>query len=242
MTYRYPVDSLPAARLAANLNSLLRRQQSLEQAERAIRGSDVAHHVVDPQNLLGIDPLQATPLDDALPALAAAETEAWFLALPTPGALAPLRGPAPFNRAALEQGQAVVASSAGLGLVPHRVGRAVQWQIHAAERPFAPSSPYDAERALNEAVIVAAAVLSRLEVAAGARPADPLLPVLAPGYASRQQVTAQRAARLLAACELALRDDGGSLSAYEADRRARELRTVRTHAAEALSAAVSWMR
>ena len=39
-----------------------------------------------------------------------------------PGALAPLRGPAALNRAALEHGEAVVASDGGLGLVPHRVG------------------------------------------------------------------------------------------------------------------------
>ena len=64
----------------------------------------------------------------------------------------------------------MVASSAGLGLVPLRVGAAVQWRVYAAERPFAPTSPYDAERALNEVVIDAAALLRRLDVAAGPRP------------------------------------------------------------------------
>ena len=144
------MESLPSVRMTANLNSLIMGWQRIEQAERAILGTDVAHHVVDPDSLLGLDPLQATSLDEALELLRTAEPEGWFLALPVPGALAPFRGPAPFNHAALQQGEAVVASSAGLGLVPLRVGPAVQWRVYAAERPVAPTSPYDAERALNE--------------------------------------------------------------------------------------------
>jgi hypothetical protein len=175
------MDSLPSVRLSANLNSMIRGQQSIEQADRAIVGRDVAHHVVDPDGALGLDPLQASTLDAALAALLAAELEGWFLALPLPGSLAPLRGPAPFNLAALDQGEAVVASTAGVGLVPIRVGHAIQWRIFAAEQPLAPSSPYEAERALNEVVIEAAATLSRLEVAAGARPALASGVMLAPG-------------------------------------------------------------
>ena len=135
------MDSLPSVRMTANLNSMIKGQQSIEQAERAIVGSDVAHHVVDPDGVLGLDPLQASTLDAALEALLAAESDGWFLALPVPGSLAPLRGPSAFNLAALEHGEAVVASAAGLGLVPTRVGHAVQWRIFTAERPLAPSSP-----------------------------------------------------------------------------------------------------
>ena len=123
--------------------------------------------------------------------------------LPVPGSLGPLRVPAAFNRAALEHGEAVVASAAGLGLVPTRVGQAVQWRIFAAERPLAPSSPYEAERALNEVVIGAAATLSRLDVAAGSTDATECADA-APGYSTRQQTTVERAARLLAACDAAL--------------------------------------
>ena len=150
--------------------------------------------------------------------------------------------PAAFNLAALEHGEAVVASAAGLGLVPIRVGQAVQWRIFAAERPLAPSSPYEAERALNEVVIGAAATLSRLDVAAGTRPTPPIAVLLAPGYSTRQQATVERAARLLAACDAALLDDGASISSFEADRRAQELRRVRARAGEALGSAVSWLR
>lgn len=236
------MDSLPSVRMTANLNSMIRGQQSIEQAERAILGGDVAHHVVDPDDALGLDPLQASALDTALEALRAAESDGWFLALPVPGSLAPLRGPAAFNLAALEQGEAVVASAAGLGLVPMRVGQAVQWRVFAAERPLAPSSPYEAERALNEVVLDAAATISRLDVGAGARPEPPSVGMLAPGYSARQRATVERAARLLAACDAALLDDGASISSFEADRRAQELRRLRAKAGEALGSAVSWLR
>ncbi len=235
------MESLASVRMTANLNSMIRGQQGLEQAERAIVGSDVAHHVVDPDAVLGLDPLQASTLDAALERLRDVERQDWFLGLPVPGSLAPLRGPAAFNSAALEQGEAVVASSAGVGLVPIRLGPAVQWRVYAAERPLAPASPYDAERALNEVIITAAAALSRLDVAAGPRPALEAGPTLAPGYSSRQRATAERAARLLAICDAALDHDGASISVFEADRRASELRLVRARAGEALGAAVSWL-
>jgi hypothetical protein len=235
------MESLASVRMTANLNSMIRGQQGLEQAERAILGSDVAHHVVDPDAVLGLDPLQASTLDAALEGLRDVEHQGWFLGLPVPGSLAPLRGPAAFNSAALEQGEAVVASSAGVGLVPIRLGPSVQWRVFAAERPLAPASPYEAERALNEVIITAAAALSRLDVAAGPRPTLADGAMLAPGYSSRQRATAERAARLLAICDAALGHDGASISAFEADRRAGELRLVRARAGEALRAAVSWL-
>jgi hypothetical protein len=235
------MESLASVRMTANLNSMIRGQQSIEQAERAIVGDDVTHHVIDPDGVLGLDPLQASALDDALDALLPAEQDGWFLGLPMPGFLAPLRGPAAFNLAALEQGEAVVASTAGFGMVPIRVGQAVQWRIFTAERPLAPSSPYEAERALNEALIAAAATLSRLDVAFGDRPEPPAPTVLAPGYSARQRATAQRATRLFTACDAALRHDGASISSFEASRRAEELRTVRAKAGEVLGSAVSWL-
>ena len=94
------MDVLASVRLTANLNSFLQGQQSLEQAERAIVGPDVAHHVLDPDGVLGLDPLAASSLDDALVRLKQVEPDGWFLALPVPGSLGPLRGPAAFNRAA----------------------------------------------------------------------------------------------------------------------------------------------
>lgn len=234
------MDGTPSLRMTVNLNAVVHEQLSPPVAAVAVRAGDVAHHVVDPDDRLGLDPLRATDLADAFAALARHERQAWVLVLPTPGALGSLRGPARLNQAALQAGEAVVALSGGLALVPHRVGRAVQWRIFAAERPFAPPAPYDAERQLNEAVLAAAETLTRLDLAAGARPRTALTATLAPGYSSRQQATVDRAARLLGACDTALQTDGAAISAFEADTRFRELRTVRTAAAQALCAAATW--
>ena len=240
-TYGGPVQSLPSLRLTANLNAVLRFQVGVPEAVAAVVAGDVAHHVVDPDDLLGLDPLAATPLSTALPALAAREPEHWVLALPVPGALTPLRGPAPLNLAAVEAGEAVVAAGGGLALVPHVVGRGVQWRVHRAERPASPPSSYDAERALGETVLSAAETLTRLGVAGGSRPEDTGA-VLAPGYSPRQRLAADRAARLLVACDVALADDGGAISVHEAEVRARELRRLRRAAADALCSAVTWMQ
>jgi hypothetical protein len=236
---------LPSVRLASHLNALIHSsisaaRMSAEVAARSITEPDVAHHVIDSDGRLGLDPLTAHPLETALPALRMIERDSWVLALPTPGALGPLRGPRTINAAALETGEAVIGVTAGIGLVPLRVGPAVQWRVLAAERPFTTLTPYDAERALNEVVVEAAETLSNLQVAAGTRPRDDRSLRLAPGYPSRQLVTADRAARLLQAADFALADDGGSISVFEADQRATILRRLRAAASDALCAAVSF--
>ncbi|MET1005292.1 MAG: hypothetical protein ABWX96_07070 [Propionibacteriaceae bacterium] len=235
------MESLPSLRMTANLNALTHGLIDPDRAAEAIRAVDVAHHVLDPDAVLDLDPWSANPLDDALVALARVEREGWALGLPAPGALAPLRGPRALNEAALQAGEVVVAQTGGVALVPLRVGRAVQWRVYAAERPFAPASPYEAERALNEAVLGAAKALAQLDLAAGTRPPDTTAARLAPGYSPRQVATANRTLYLLAACDAALTDDGGSVSSYEADLRSRTLRAVRTAASQALCAACSWI-
>jgi len=228
-------------RMAVNLNAVLHGQLALAPAAAGVLGSDVAHHVLDPDEVLGLDPSERTDLAAVLGRIAAPEPEAWVLALPEPGSLGSLRGPKEFNQAALAVGEAVVAISGGLGLVPFRVGQAVQWRVFRAERPFAPPTPYEAERQLSEAVLSAATTLARLEVAAGARPPDVAPMRLAPGYHPRQIATADRASRLLGACDLALLSDGAAISAFEVDARSRELRSVRLAAARALCAAATWI-
>ncbi len=235
------MQALPSLRLTANLNAVLRFQVGVAEATASVVGDDVAHHVVDPDDLLDLDPLRATPLETALPMIAAREPELWVLALPEPGALGSLRGPPVLNQAALEVGEVVLAGSGGLALVPHAVGPGVQWRVHRAERPFAPPSSYDAERALSETVLSAAATLSRLDVAGGGRPRDPGAQ-LAPGYSPRQRVAADRAARLLVACDAALESDGAAITSHEAQVRAQELRRLRRSAGDALCAAASWMQ
>ncbi len=230
---------LPSVRLAGHLNALIHGQLSVEVAAHAITEPDVAHHVIDREQRLGLDPLSAHPLESVLATLRMAERESWVLALPVPGSLGALRGSRALNEAALAVGEAVVGATAGVGLVPLRVGPAVQWQVFEAQRPLATLTPYDAERALNEVVLEAAATLSRLEIAAGNRPDTDRLR-LAPGYPSRQSATAEKAARLLAAADAALADDGAAISVFEADERARVLRRLRAAACDALCAAVSY--
>lgn len=236
------MQTLPALRLTAALNALI--GETLASSElwvRSVIGPEVAHHVVDPADVLGLGGLSSPALSEALPQLVALEPELWMLSLPAPGAPGGLRGPKELNLAALDQGAAVVAGTAGIAMVPYRVGPAIQWRVFAAERPMLPASPYDAERELGESVLRAAATLQRLDVAGGARPAEPGLR-LPTAYPNRQRVAADRAVRLYVACEAALADDGGSLSSYEAEVRSRELRAVREAARTALCAAVTWRR
>ena len=228
-------------RMTANWNALAHGLVDPAHAARAVVSGDVAHHVLDPESVLGLDPLTATALDTALAVLAGAQGEGWALGLPVPGALLPLRGPRPLNEAALLAGEVVIANAGGVALVPLRVGRAVQWRVYPAERPFAAPSPYEAERALNEAVLAAAQALARLDLASGSRPPDTAGARLAPGYSPRQVATANRTLYLLAVCDAALSDDGASVSSFEADARARTLRGVRTAASQALCTACSWI-
>ena len=232
--------TLVSLRMTVNLNAALHHRRPAERAAAEVVGADVAHHVVDPEQVLGLDPLQAADLDDAFTVLLSREPERWLLALPVPGALAPLRGPAAFNVAALEVGQAVVAAGGGVGLVPHQVSQAVQWQVFPAARPFSAPTLYEAERELGEVVLHATSILTQLDVAAGERPETPPTALLAPGYPPRAYATADRAARLLVACDAALDSDGAAITLHEADRRSRELRVVRSAARQALCAAAGW--
>jgi hypothetical protein len=226
--------------MTANLNALVNGLIDVGQSARAIVEEDVAHHVVDPDDLLGIDSLLANELARALPQLVEAEPKQWILVLPIPGRLGSLRGPRELNEAALQAGQAVVASNGALALVPYQLGTAVQWRVFPAERPFTPPPPYDAERALSEAVLQAGATLTRLDVAGGPRPKNPRFQ-LATGYDARQQASARRSLQLLVACNAALTHDGASLSSFEAGIRFQELRSVRDAASQALCATASWL-
>ena len=227
-------------RLVTNLNATLHGQLAGERAAAEVVSADVAHHLVDPDGVLGLDPFRATELDDGFSALLAAEPDRWLLAIPVPGSLAPLRGPVSLNAAALSAGEAAIAAGGGVALVPHRVGQAVQWRVHAAVRPFAPPTLYEAERQLSEAVLRAATTLTHLDVAGGARPRLDDGAALAPGYPPRARMAADRAARLLVACDEALTSDGAAITLHEAEVRSRELRVVRSAAGQALCAAAGW--
>ncbi|HEY5784909.1 MAG TPA: hypothetical protein VIT41_02060 [Microlunatus sp.] len=231
---------LATLRMVSQLNAAGLDPTLRELAPYAVQGTDLAHHVVDPRGLLGVDPWAAVPLADVFDRLLAHPGRQWLLALPGPGRLAPLQGPPDLVRAALAAGTAVVASVGGLALVPHQVGPALQWEALPAERPGSVPTAYEAERELSETVLRAAQELADLDVAGGRRPTDPAIE-LAPGYPPRQRLAADRAARLWLACTVGLEGDGTSISVYEADRRRAALRSVRDAAAQSLIASVSWL-
>ncbi|MGI8457044.1 MAG: hypothetical protein ACR2LI_02870 [Propionibacteriaceae bacterium] len=230
----------PTLRLVTHLNVAPAAALSPEVAAHGVIGGDTAHHVLDPDRVLGLDPLFATELQAALPELGRQERVGWLLALPRPGHLAPLRGPVALNQAAVEAGAAAIGCSAGIALVPYGVGRAVQWRVFTAEIPRPALTTYDAERALDHTVRRAARVLMELDVAGGQRPIDLGVITLPSGYDPRRRTAAEKAYRLLRACDSALADEGGALSLFEMDARTQQLRDVRRAAADALCAAVSW--
>ncbi|MGO1975438.1 MAG: hypothetical protein ACTH2Q_20960 [Propionibacteriaceae bacterium] len=233
---------LTAIRLTTHLNALRHGLVSPEVAARTVVGADTAHHVVDPEGLLGLDTFAANGLEEALVAAGPFEPEGWVLTLPRPGALGALRGPAEMTTAALEAGAAVIGLSGSLAFVPHVVGTAVQWQVFPANRPFPPPSPYESERELAQAVLTAGTALEELDrIETGDRPELDTPVVLPAGYSPRQQSAATRAHRLVQACELALDDDSGVLSSHAIERRQSTLRELLAAASAALCAACTWV-
>lgn len=232
-----PLDS---ARLAWWLTAWLRGHVSPDDLVEAVLAGDTAHHVV-PEG--GGD---ALPLVLALGSWRRAGASAAGLALPVPGHPVGLGGPATFNAAALEAGEAVVLESAGLGLVPHRAGSGVVWQAYAAaRRPLADLG--EADRGLRAALPRVADALADLDVARW-RPevADELMDLhhprayaAPPGTPPRAVELAGRADRALAIVDLALEDDGGAVSAHEVAAREAALAPLARAAREALVAACS---
>ncbi|GAB3622069.1 hypothetical protein GCM10027418_01510 [Mariniluteicoccus endophyticus] len=229
---------LPAVRLTAHLNSVRRAPASAEVVARAVVDDDAAHHVTDPDGLVGLDPIRANELDHALAAVLLLHPGDWVLALPRPGHLLPLRGPAVLTAAALEAGAAVVHADGGLAWVPQRVGPAIQWRLHRAERPLLATTPQEAERQLSETVLRATRALTELDLASGARPDLPEA-VLPAAYGARAQRLAHRALLLLEAAEAGLDDDTEVLHSHAIGVRTTALRELRDAASVALCAVVS---
>jgi hypothetical protein len=166
------------------------------------------------------------------------------LALPVEGDAVGLGGPRAFNDAVLEAGEAVVAGS--LGLVPRGVGEVVHWHVHAADRRQLPDVG-EADRGLRSALLETADALAGLDVARW-RPevADALmnlrhLPLLEPplGTPPRCVDLVARGLQARAIVSLALVDDGGALTAYDAERRRSALVPLDRAARRALVAACS---
>lgn len=207
----------------------------------AVIGDDATHAVA---GLPGED--GTVTLLGALAALRRAGATGFGCALPAPGDPLGLGGPAAFNAAALDAGEAVVVAGCDLGLVPTRVGAAVVWEASPAARRPLPDVG-EADRELRRALLESADALAALDVARW-RPdvADELIdlrrprPVAAaPGVPARCLDLAGRGLQALTIVDLALADDGGAVTAAEAEQRRAALQPLDRAGRRALVAAGS---
>jgi hypothetical protein len=236
------VSSLPdSARFAVWFTAWAAEGASLDEARDAIVGGDAAHDV------RGLGP-DLEPLILALGRLRSRGATGAGVALPAPGDPLGLAGPAEFNTLALEVEEAVVLTGVGLGLVPSRVGAGVVWDAVPAATTRQIPDPAEADTLLRQALVRAADDLAALDVArwrpevadelkALRRPHDLVLP---PGTSDRASRMLGLATRCRTIVELALHDDGGALSAHEADRRRQALAPLDHAARRALVAACSF--
>lgn len=167
-------------------------------------------------------------------------------AFPAEGDPVGLGGPVEFNAAALEAGEAVVCPEAATGLVPLRVGPTHQWvTLPAAARQL--TDVGEADRGLRSSLLASADLLARLDVARW-RPevADELMNLgrvvaidAPPGLPPRCVDLAARALQALGIAALALEDDGGALTAAEAEARRSAIVPLSRAGRRALTAACS---
>jgi hypothetical protein len=181
------------------------------------------------------------PLRRGLASLRVAGMSLLRLALPVPGDPLGLTGPATFNSAALEAGEAVMIAlpDGPLGLVPAEDRRGssylgIRWQAHPA-RPGIPDVPSLPEADHQLTLTMRAATEALLTVDGGAGiPAAALAEVrdpaqggaLAPGYPPRAHRVAALAGRLARVVALARELTGHGLTADQLARREEALRML----------------
>lgn len=230
-----------AARLAWWGTAWLRGHVVTDLVVDAVIGDDATHTFVGLPGADGTETLVA-----GLARLRSAGADALGAAFPAEGDPAGLGGPPSFNADALEAGEAVVVPAAGIGLVPQRTGAAVAWLA----RPASPRQLIDlgeADRRLRAALIESAQALAALDVARW-RPevADRLMnlrhldvPPAPAGTPDRCVDLAARALQATGIADLALEDDGGSVTAYEISSRREALVPLARAGRHALVAACS---
>ncbi len=227
-----------SARLALWFTAWAQGRASLDDARDAVVAGDAAHDVAGLED-------GTVPLIVALGLLRVERATGAGLALPEPGDPLGLAGPPAFNAEALEAGEAVVLCGADLGLVPARAGAGVVWRcLPATAARQVPDLP-EADTGLRTALPAAAEALADLDVARW-RPevADELMALrrttdlpVPPGTDSRAQRVLSLAARCRRIVALALLDEGGAVTAAEADRRREALRPLDRAARRAVVAA-----
>ncbi len=235
------MSSLPVSvLLAAWLGAVRDGHTGPDDLAGAVRGGDPRHLVV---GLPDRDVVELHELPAALWGPGPAQLSI-TPALPVPGDPVGLGGPAPFNHAAIEAGEAVVVGN--FGLVPELDARTVLWRAHPAEPP-----PWVDEReTASELRIVLSDVTGRLvdlDVAAWQPDIPDLLlnlrhrpPLpLPPGYDARRIETVERAVLCLDIVELARSGEGGAVSAYQMGLRETALAELDRAARRALVGACS---
>lgn len=231
-------------RLAVVLNGLAEQAISAPFAERALTGGTTPHHVHDPDGLLGLDPVSAVPVRQALARLehlpADRARPVWALLLPRPGRMAGLRGPVEVNREALEAGAVVMTHDGSLAWLGRQVGAGVQWVLARAERPLPPLDPRESARVFPRTVAHAVQALDGLDVTGGDRPEAGPAPVLGRHYPTASQALLDRAWTVLAAAEAGLAQQHEVLHSHAVLMRERHLRELADAALDAVSASVSW--
>ena len=237
------LDTAPVTlRMAWWLTSWLRGETVTDLLLDAVIGHDATHTTATAA--IG-GPEAAETLVTGLGRLRAEGASMAGIAIPAEGDPIGLGGPAAFNAAALEAGEAVV-TDAGFGLVPSRVGAVVTWSVLPAARRQLPDVG-EADRALRQALVETATRLGELDVARW-RPevADAILnlrhrPALrgAPGTPQRCVDLAARGLQARDIVALALEDEGAAVSASEMAARRDALLPLDRAARRALTAAGS---
>jgi hypothetical protein len=232
----------PSATLVAWGNAWLTGHVGLDEAVDAVERLDGPHVAV------GIpDKPDETPLRTGLASLRVSGLSALRLALPAPGDPLGLTGPPEFNSAAIEAGEAVLATigERTYGLIPEEDRRGssyvgTRWTVHethaaAADGPLLPEADHRLSLAVREATESLMSVDGTLEW----RPevADALGALreshhheqvggLAPGYPARAHRVAALAGRLSVVVDLARGTQDAALSATQVRRRAEALRDL----------------
>lgn len=242
-TYACSVVQLPAAaRVACWLNAWVASRAS---ADDVISGVDGAG---ESAQFVGIDLEETLPTALFLGAVRRLGVRRVSSALPAPGDPLGLGGPAAFNAEVLDVGAGVLLHGPDLGLVPTRVEGLVSWHVAAAHPPGYLPAVAEADRDLRASMLATADRLAHLDVASWRpevadllttlrrAPGDDLVAPFASAQSARLAADAVRALRIVA---VALADDGGAVTAFEAAERAEALRPLDRAARAALVAASS---
>lgn len=208
-----------SALLALWLNGVVGGTVGPDDFAAAVRSDDPQHLVLGwPETP---EPMTLEQLPAAVRRIGAVQAT---LSLPAPGSPFGLAGPASFNAAALDLGEAVVfLGPRPVGLLPEVDARTIVWMAVTAEPP-ALLDPYEEGRQLRQTLLTATSELVRLDVASwqpeipdlllNLSHRDPLR--LPPGLPVRAIEAIERAELCLEIVTLARVDDGGAVTSHEA--------------------------